>query len=85
MSIPGKHGLIGFLNSVKLSFVNSSHQKTPTAAKSVPLPSQKPAPSFVPGPLTPHEIESLRQDSKASSLHSQEYFQQHAPHLAHKS
>ncbi len=40
---------------------------------------------FVPGPLTPPEIESLRQDRIASAQHSREYFQNYALHPAPRS
>jgi hypothetical protein len=65
--------------------VNSSPAKTSTPDQPLPSPSQKPGRSFALGRLTTQEIESLRQDSKASAQHSREYFQKHAPHLAHKS
>jgi len=38
-----------------------------TAATLAPSPSPKPAPSWAPGPLTPQEIESLRQSNKSDS------------------
>ena len=65
--------------------VNSSNLKTSTAANTGLLPKARPERSFVPGPLTPQEIESLRQDRIASAKHSREYFQKHVPHLMHKS
>ena len=65
--------------------VNSSPAKTSTPDQPLPSPSQKRERSFALGRLTTQEIESLRQDSKASAQHSREYFQKHAPHLAHKS
>ena len=45
----------------------SSATITSTAATPAPSPNPKPAPSWAPGPLTPQEIESLRQSRKSGS------------------
>ncbi len=41
-----------------------------------PLPNQKPERSWQPGPLTPQEIESLRQSGKAAHKRLQELMAQ---------
>ena len=44
-----------------------------------PLPNQKPERSWQPGPLTPQEIESLRQDSREAGKFFQEAFKDVKP------
>ncbi len=47
------------------------------AENTKPSPNQKPESSWAPGPLTPQEIELLRQDRKECHLHSLEFFRAH--------
>ncbi len=49
------------------SSMTSSRPITSTAATPAPSPNPKLAPSWAPGPLTPQEIESLRQSRKSDS------------------
>jgi len=47
------------------------------AATTTPSPNPKPERSWEPGPLTPQEIESLRQDKKECHQHGMDFFRKH--------
>jgi len=68
-----------------LEIASKQQSKTFTPDQPPHSPSPKRERSFALGRLTTQEIESLRQDKKDSAQHGREYFQKHAPHLAHKS
>ena len=57
--------------------MNYSKNKESTVANTGLSQSPKPDNSSAPRPLTPQEIESLRQDRKDSAKHSREYFLKH--------
>ena len=66
------------------SFLDSTGRKTFMAGTANPSPKQKPASSYKLGPLTPQEIESLRQDKRDSLKRLGEIFQRSASQPAPK-
>jgi len=57
----------------------ATHSQVASLSKEV-----KSTPSWVPGPLSPQEIESLRQDAKQASLESKAYFEKMSPQTKKK-